>query len=71
MALAQQEIVLLTPSPDSYQRSCGDGLVLAIEHVCKRGGKLLLGRFRKQINCVTKQIPVLIGGLDTRPDRSH
>ena len=60
IALAQKEIALLTPSPDSYQRSCWDGLVLVIEYVYKRGGKLLLGRFRKQINCATKQIPVLV-----------
>ncbi|MEB3202655.1 MAG: Arm DNA-binding domain-containing protein, partial [Synechococcus sp.] len=61
MALTQKEIALLTASADRYQRGCGDGLILVVEPVHKGGGKSFLGRFRKQINGTTKQIPVRIG----------
>ena len=61
MALTQKEIALLTASANRYQRGCGDGLILVVEPVHKGGGKSFLGRFRKQINGTTKQIPVRIG----------
>jgi len=61
MALTQKEMLLLTPPADRYQRGCGDGLILVVEPVHKGGEKSFLGRFRKQVNGATKQIPVWIG----------
>lgn len=66
MALTQKEIALLNPTDQRYQRGCGDGLILVVEPKHKGGGKSFLGRFRKQINGQSKQIPVRIGVFGTK-----
>lgn len=67
MALTQKQIQALMAKDKRQQFGCGDGLNIVIEPAHKGGGKSFEGRYRMRVNETTKQIPVRIGVLGTRP----